>query len=253
MAKFILPSEAAIGSYGGVPTNVILEAALTQMLVNSGQSPLTSYRLGGMAIGQGAGQTMSITAGSCSIEGFWCYSDAALTASILSGQNYYAFLVLTFSNGIASDFNVQLNTTGTPPAHSVCLGIFSTNVSGVIPASVRDSVASPRVNAGTFTGDGALSRLIFLGFSPKLVILQCDDYDGASAPLYAFSGLAAGAKGAGIYDGLNVGGTATGRMAICIADESRPDLNAWGFTVAVDGYGVGSNRNGVTYRYLAFA
>jgi len=141
-------------------------------------------------------------------------------------------------------------TTGALPANTVLLGLVNTGVSEITAGTIRNSAKKPfPVYKGTYTGNDAATRSLFLGFAPKLVFLTGQVHEAASTRRAAISGLMAGGIGFNYGDG-DVSGASNSNLF-------RPNLTSLGFDIsfansAILGTYEGFNKSGQVYDFLAF-
>lgn len=112
-------------------------------------------------------------------------------------------------------------------------------------ASVRAAI--PRIAAGSYTGDGAASRTISLGFTPKAVLLftqRGSTYVSTRSAYHeTHGGLAV--TGHDVVDGAGhvVLSVVSGGFRVALLETNDPSIN----------YYAQSNSQGAVYHYLAFA
>ena len=102
-------------------------------------------------------------------------------------------------------------------------------------------LSMPRVVFGTYTGDGAASKHIELGFPPKALLLFCQN--GRTSYCVSY--------------GMAYGGLALEGHPVIIQNREVLTLNSSGFTVRKEfqekAASLYSNADGVFYHYIAFA
>lgn len=241
MSHYVFPSENAIGSYRGVPCNVLLEPNWVAHNFWSKRCPCAAYLCSGFDLSAGTGLQVNIASGSSYHNGFLTGTTGSESLGSLTASNTnYIWQVLTFNADpvpLVTDFTWQANITGTPPTYGLLVGIAVTSGSAV--TSVLTMPRDPGSSySSTYTGDGSASMYVYLGNTPKRVHIH-------SNSIYSWSGQTTGSSCEGWYQTIS-------NYAANTSDKIyRPELAPLGFIVGVTGI-TGLNRNGLVYPFTAW-
>lgn len=216
MATRIFPSENDVHDVSGVgrkPT----EENLT-LLRNTAAAQISHFRdsagaesvgpggvLTGYDFSSGTATSIILTAGTATIEGFSVESTTTISAVLTASQFNYVFLTLDDSGGLVTGISLTVRPVAsfssalTIPARSILLWCFETDGVNIITQFDFRTVGT-NVVQGSYTGDGAASRTIDIGFRPKLVtvFINEDNKFKATSPVPV-------PRGSGQQDGLFIG------------------------------------------------
>lgn len=256
MAWNIFPTQNNVGTIAGVASRVAgYEPNMNLWLKSLKKSPLDSFVVSGLTLSSPANQAVRIDPGYAIIDGLLVYNDSNVDISGLAFSTTYTIYATLNRDGnnLASSITHNI-TTGSVPANSVTIG------RAVVAASpgavtVTNAAPSPEKVAGTYTGDGLANRTIWLGFTPKLVIVSSEDGSISTpvTPFYSFSATIIGSAIAGAASR----GNSAGQLPVepSTQDLLRPEIVVNGFEVSGNGavLTASANSNTRSYRYLAFA
>lgn len=123
MAISVYPSETPVGSYNADTCDRLREFQLINYLHTLKQARLTSFRTYGGTVSVGNGLAASVALGYWVIYGRVVYSSgAASITGLTAAATNYLWLALDFTGALVTGATFTSNTSGTPPAYSVCVG-----------------------------------------------------------------------------------------------------------------------------------
>jgi hypothetical protein len=182
MPFHVLPTENIVGTFGGMPADVLREIQFTDLLRRAGQSVLRQYVSNGLNLSADAGLSVAVSDGNAIINGYQVRKSGTETVGnlannrTLNAPNFIYLELVKDGNGLVTSAKLTPNTTGTAPADSVLIGIAAT--SGGVVTAVANSVGNPPGGVRTYAGDDTNDRLIFQGYKPRRVsIVSNDDTD----------------------------------------------------------------------------
>jgi hypothetical protein len=239
MSLNVYPTETPVGQLQSVDCNYVREYQMAAYMDRMHQSPLRSFLVSGYTLVPGTGLQVLIDAGIAIIEGRRVDEDAGGSVSGLTASNTnYIWLTLNFTGSLVTSATYSANITGTPPAHSVLIGLVYTGPATII--SCANSAWDPGAcYSGTYVGNGS-SQLIVLGFHAKSVQVT----GAPSSGIWAASGNPFGMNVIGA-DGI------AGAVMVSDSDADVPVITAVGFTVS-GGFNT-LNQNGITYHFTAWS
>lgn len=178
MTAFVFPSENKVGTFNLSDTSVLREASVAQWV--QGQHG-TNRRtvISGLGLSIGTGLSVDVAAGYAFADGHIIGITApvnvpSLTASRGISYPNYIYADITYELDLAVDVTFTTNITGVPPERGVCIGIAQTDATSV--TKVTDATKNLGSSySGSYIGGqlnaGRMGVLIFLGATPKLVIV----------------------------------------------------------------------------------
>ena len=177
MAKIVFPSENAVGTIDSTSTQVLREHALTLYARACQPSPLKCFVFTGFEVYANPGaNSVRLEYGSgghyAIINGSMISFDADINLTGLTDNTHFIYALLTRDGNLATTWELVSNITGVSPTYSVCLA--SVVVAGGVAGTPANAVHSPLICTGSYVGDSAADRLIFLGFQPKQVEIRAD-------------------------------------------------------------------------------
>ncbi len=183
MAAIVFPSQNDVGTTPGdgrLPTEANLskwkKAGTPLRYTFAAGVPIQSQ--GGVVAGfedlGSTGLSQDVANGIAEIQGHRVETDATETLALTDDTFNHVYLKLVKTSGLVTDAEFHINTgstlytIGTPPADSILLWSFQT-VSGGVSNAFNWMQAINGTVTGHYAGDGTNSRLINLGYRPKLV------------------------------------------------------------------------------------
>lgn len=245
MAWNLFPSQNSVGSISGVATRVVgYEPTFLAYMRALAKSQLDAFVVSGLTLSSPASNQVRIAAGVAIVNGCYVTNDANVDLTGLSNSTTYTIYATlnTDGSGFVSSITPD-KTSGSVPANSVTIGLAVVNGAGAVTST--NAVPTPDKVAGTYTGDGVTDRTIWLGFTPKLVVVQSEDGTVPVGGPTQFSAGSPTVTGSG-FIGFPSGAT----------NAARPGVVTNGFVVSAFSIPAGSvctNANTRSYRYLAFA
>lgn len=181
MSFRVFPTENNVGIASGNEAQVIREALFAPLFDRRGKSPLTAFVDNGLTLTTVSNSlAVDVAVGTAVINGFLVSILGAaerisgLAASrAITAPNFIYLQYSTDGNGLVNSASLVSNTTGVAPANSVLVGIAATDANQA--TTVVNSAPAPHPYEGSYVGNGATDRLIFLGWKPKLVIVTWYD------------------------------------------------------------------------------
>ena len=175
MAKIVFPSENAVGAIDGSSTQILREHALTLYARACQPSPLKCFVFTGFEVYANSGaNSVRLEYGSgghyAIINGSMISFDADINLTGLTDNTHFIYAQLTRDGNLATTWELVSNTTGVSPTYSVCLA--RVVVAGGVAGTPTNAIHSPLICTGSYVGDSAADRLIFLGFQPKQVEIR---------------------------------------------------------------------------------
>jgi hypothetical protein len=171
MARIVLHTENAVGSFDSVPNSIPTESSMATALLVRGLSPRQSFVYSGFDLSDpNTGLVVSVAAGTACIEGYVIQNTATATVSSLPDSTSTVYIWASLSrdgNGLVDDFDLTYTTVSTWQDEFVLLGKCTT-AGGQVTATTS-AVKTPNIDDGTYTGDGSASRVIWLGMTPRFV------------------------------------------------------------------------------------
>ena len=233
----IFPTTKAIGSYLGIPTNIMAERSMREWMVARKSSVLNSFRYIGLNIVNSAG-TLYLQTGKAIINGYLVQNDADIIQQMPGGTVIH-YLQLMKTNQECTDCQWQYSSSISGLSDIVVLA--KTN-----GTSVEMAYANPGINYIGWVGNGAATREIFLGWEPAWGYVTYFSNNDANAH-FGFSQDRLGYR-IGFYGSNDVIGVVpSSNENFCF----RPsDL---GFMVNYSGSGFSLNENNVTFSAIVWA
>lgn len=241
MAVIAFPSENAVGSLFGSPTQIVREQAMAAYAKTILGSSLKSYVMSGFtlsAISASNGVRLSYGSGGhyAMIDGTMISFDADVDLTGLSNNTHFVYAQLTRSSSLVTTWALVANTTGTTPSDSVPLG--RVVVAGGVAGSPQSAAKNPiGCYASSYVGDGTGSRYIFLGYRAKMLLIPDNSTPASIILTTQWSSLSALFTNGNSDD--------SGRQIITVGSTGIT-IGELGFTLTT------ANAGSTTYNYLAF-
>lgn len=248
MSWHIFPTINNVGSINGKESSILAyEPNFLTWAKNLAKSPLDSFVFQGLTLSSPANQTVRIASGYAIIDSFLVYNDANVDISGLTFSSTYRVIATLNKDG--NNFATSI----TPNATSGAIGVNSVIIGQAVVAgspgavTTTDSIPTPRVYEGSYIGNGATDRDIFLGFSPKILFVAGDS-SAAGVQIFSTT-LGSGASRYGFF-----AEEGTPSYGIDQSNVQRAEITTYGFRVsATGGAANGLNLNTGAYKYVAIA
>jgi len=180
MAVIVFPSENAVGTLFGSPTQIVREQSLALLVKAGSIGPLKCAVLSNFDVSAvPASNGVRIQFGSAEyaiINGILISGSGTETLTGLSDNTHFIYAQLTKVSSLVTTWSLVSNTTGTPPPDSVALA--RVVVAGGVAGTPVNAKKNPASCHGTWTGDGSGAQPVYLGFRPSRIDAYFNENSG---------------------------------------------------------------------------
>jgi len=230
MATICFPTENGVGTLYGSSAQVPRERSLTALLaaVSCPRLQVTSgFDVTAISASNGV-ELLTSSLDLALINGYLLSFDSTVQLTGLSNNTHYVYAQLTKSSNLVTTWSLVSNTTGTIPTDAVPLA--RVVVAGGTVSAIQNAKKNPgSCYDGDYTGDGSgTSRVIFLGFNPKVMI----NANSGDTSFWI---------------------TSTTNQGTILIQTAGSTIGSSTITIVALGFTVGTlNTNGVDYHYKVF-